>query len=248
MGPAHDEHTNNNNIQSIVTALLQLCGTYKMYENDDEEKQHDDAHKHESVDLMHLLLQKHGSVLTKLLKRILTENEPELSPSEVLVPSNATPELFIWHKIFLKMIDSELISSDLQKLCLSVTPPKNIDYRPWICIVLPTIDFKMNEKNQMINIGSDNFTKQPKSAFLTEYILKPIRVFLLSLTLAQSLSVPLSIFIDDIFVAPLINLNVQQITLLHEARSRIKESIQPNDLHNILSQIVNEYETDFCGN
>ena len=104
-------------------------------------------------------------------------------------------------------------------------------------------------KNVMVNIGSDEFTKQPKSKYLSEYIWKPIRVFLLSLTLAQSRAVPLNILIDDEFISPLINLNTQQITLLHEARSRIRETDEIyNDMDNILNKVVNEYRNEFCNN
>ena len=139
--PAHDEVTNNNNIQSIVTALLQLCRSYQLQEdlengqsNDNKDQSNDQKEENkdkDKVDLMDLLLEKHGKTLTKLLKSILLEKEPNISPSEVLVPSNATPELFIWHKIFIKMANSDnsLISNDLRNLCLSVTPPKNIGYR-----------------------------------------------------------------------------------------------------------------------
>jgi len=276
--PAHDEGTNNNNIQCIVTTLLQLCRTYQSQSNnnnpdttntttttdtnniDDADADADAEHE---TDIMTLLLRKHGGTLTMLLQSVLDEKESVIVPSEVLVPSNATPELFIWHKIFLKMDDADFIPADLQRLCASITPPK-ISHRPWITIQLPTIDFKMRSESdeqktsgsggsssdeRMMSIGSDDFTKQPKSKHLGESILKPLRVFLLSLTEAQSRALPLQILLDDEFRSPLINLNTQQITLVHETRHRIRNDASVYDnLAQVLSNVVAEYRNEFCNN
>jgi len=101
-------------------------------------------------------------------------------------------------------------------------------------------------------MGSDDFTKQPQSQYLGENILKPIRVFLLSLTEAQSRGVPLSIFTEsNETTKKLLHrmkwLNTQQITLLHEARGRIRKNKEIHeDLNGILEKVVTEYEDTFC--
>merc|ERR1712154_257557 len=120
--PAIDETTNNNNIQSIVTTLLRLCRAYKISKKEELESK--------EKNVTDLLLEKHGSTLTKLLNQILMEKDCNLKGSEVLVPSNATPELFVWHKILIMMTKndqySNIMSEELRTLCLSTTPPKNI--------------------------------------------------------------------------------------------------------------------------
>ena len=65
---------------------------------------------------------------------------------------------------------------------------------------------RARSQSKTISIGSDDFTKQPKSADVSGAILQPLRVFLLSLTEAQCRGIPLSALTAAEYVAPSIHL------------------------------------------
>ncbi len=79
------------------TTLLQLC---RAYSSTREQK---DNNNNNTVEITELLLQKHGKTLTILLRNILgfdNDGNNKFQPSEVLIPSNATPELLYGIKYF----------------------------------------------------------------------------------------------------------------------------------------------------
>eukprot|EP01084_Bolivina_argentea_P276827 472432_1 len=241
--PPNDVAKNNNNIQCIVTALFEMSCSY----------QHNKNYQYDAF-LSELLLEKYGSPLKNVLTCILNETSANVLSTETVNVSIVTPELIIWHRIFLK-IENSIISTDLQNLCKSLLPLK-IPNRPWFTFPimakqLIAEQLIFDDEKKCIDQDDKQTEKyvfqHQTSKYLSEYTFKAIHEFIMSLSDTQASALTSDIF--DINYKGDMELEFEQYMLLNEGRSHLaKENINVRNVDEILRKVADEYVNNFFNN